>query len=173
VKRIKTKLSPSTYSLFCSLFLGHSEGQEPKEQIFRDYFGYWGISHYLARSGLHVAIILVILQLMMRFIPFRFAFKQLIFALILAIFALLSWSSISFTRVLVAYFVSKIYLFFGVYVQPLHLVFLACFILLAYNPLHLFFLNFQLTFTFTLGLTLLHEMGLNKRHLNECSRKPA
>ena len=65
---IKQALSPQTYALCCALFLG-SKPESGYYVELKKRCNYWGIVHYLARSGLHVILILFAWTFLLRFFP--------------------------------------------------------------------------------------------------------
>lgn len=163
--RIKQKLASDTYSLFASLFLGAPSDHSQHSQDLRKDFTYWGITHYLARSGLHVAMVLVVWQSLLRLIPLSLKLKELFLLMILALYTLLSWSSVSFTRAILSYTLARSCLLASFPLHPFQTIALPCFMLLCYNPYHLFFLSFQLSFGLAFALTWLNEIELLKRRL--------
>ena len=86
-KRISHKLSPKTASLFSTLFLG---GRATKhQQELRTSFSCWGIVHYLARSGLHVMVLIGTWSFLLSFIPIPWIVVQVLLFLLLGIYYLL------------------------------------------------------------------------------------
>jgi competence protein ComEC len=159
--------------LFSTIFLGNKDGVKKRLNNEKIFFKLWGISHYLARSGLHLVVFLALLELLLRLIPITFVLKQIISLCIAMIYFLLSWSSLSFMRAFLTFIMYKICLLLGLSSNFLHLVILTCFITLLYNPAHLFFLDFQLSFGLTFALawfnhiqsikTMSYQKLLNKK----------
>jgi hypothetical protein len=150
-------LSPETYSLFCTLFLGTSPDHFATMEPMKNTFSNWGIFHYLSRSGLHVVIMLGLWQLMMRIFLLPYMLIQIILMLILALFWLLSWPSASFARSILSFGAIQATILQGQQPHAINIVSLICFLLLLLNPFHLFFLNFQLSFLLTWALALYYE----------------
>lgn len=151
--RIKNKLNIQSYSLFELIFLGKQENST-NNFILKNKFKYWGILHYLARSGLHVILILSLLKLVSRFIPINFFIKQFFITIIIIFYSLLTWPSISFNR---AYNTFLAYQLFKILKIPVYINHIFGLIILAtilHNPFCLFFLDFQLSFGLTLALLL-------------------
>jgi competence protein ComEC len=163
INRLRAKLEPATYSLFTSLFLG-SPTESPSEiDLMRQDFTVWGIAHYLARSGLHVAVMLTAWSYLLRYVPFGLALRHLALLGVLLIFTLLSWTSVSFARAVLTYSVARIALILNVQAHPLHILALTCFLTLGHNPFHLFFLNFQLSFGLAWALAWISELELRRQ----------
>lgn len=119
-------------------------------------FMIWGLSHYLARAGLHVIIFLMIWQAFLRLIPINFILKQIFLTLLLIFFWLLSWPAIPFKRAVLTFILTQITIFFKKIPQPINILSIICLLILVKNPFHLFSLDFQLSFVLTLALTLIH-----------------
>ncbi len=140
------KMSPKTFSLFSSLLMGNKNAVASKLDSYKNDFKSWGISHYLARSGLHLIIFVLIWNFLFNFLPLSFRFKHFLIFLLTLIYATFSWSSISFIRAIGAYFLYKIGTLLLYQTHPLHILSILCSALLIYNPLNLFALDFQLSF---------------------------
>lgn len=158
----KKSLSPSTFALFSSLFLGKKETSNTIHTVQKQ-FKQWGILHYLARSGLHLVIVLSLYELLFRLLPVPFVMKHLILLLLNIMYFLLSWSSISFIRAFLIFVFYKLFSLFYVPVHFLHILYLTCIIILLINPLQLFFLDFQLSFGFTFALGWLNQYKVDQK----------
>lgn len=156
-QRATSSLEPATKSLYASLFLGNKTYVHSCYESIKEQFKRWGLSHYLARSGLHLVLIVALWAWFFRIIPIPFMYKELCIALLVLIYAILSWSSISFIRALSTFFLCKICSgLWHHYYHNLHLLTITAFYLLIQNPLHLFYLDFQLSFGITFALAWLH-----------------
>lgn len=156
-KRATQALLPVTKSLYASLFLGNKTYTSSCYESIKEQFRRWGLSHYLARSGLHLVLIVALWVWFFRIIPIPFIHKQLGIAFLVMIYALLSWSSISFIRALSTFFLCKLCSsIWHHYYNNLHLLTVTAFYLLIQNPLHIFYLDFQLSFGITFALAWLH-----------------
>lgn len=155
--RFKQKLSPPTYHLFASLFLG-VKNKKALETINRQ-FKYWGIVHYLARSGLHLTVVITIYEAALRFIPLPFMARHFLLLFLGVLYYLLSWSSISFIRAFIMFLYYKFSALAQLPTHFLHILLATCYLILLANPLQLFFLDFQLSFllTFALGWLNLYK----------------
>ena len=140
--------------LFSAIFLGKKNKTQTYDKS-KDQFKIWGISHYLARSGLHLVIFIMIWHLILCLFPIPFRWKQSILIALALIYALLSWSSVSFIRALTVFMLYKIATIFEIQMHIVHSITLACLFTLLYNPAHLFFLDFQLSFALTFALAWL------------------
>jgi len=163
-KGLQKKLSRETFSLFTSLFLGDTVTCKKQLEHTKDQFRAWGIMHFLARSGLHLIIFIAVWQSLLCTIPLPFLLKQLIMLLLSLIYFALSWSSISFMRALYTFVLYKIC---ALHKRPSHLVYLlslVCFFVLLDNPMQLFFLDFQLSFTLTFALAWFNQIGSRKNN---------
>ncbi len=164
----KQKMSDVTFALFSTIFLGNKTVADEHLNHYKNHFKFWGISHYLARSGLHLVIFLIILQFLLSFIPLRYTTKQIIMLSIIIMYAVLSWSSISFIRALYTIVLYQLCNIVTVPIAPLHLLSLITMSILLISPLQLFFLDFQLSFGLTCALALLnvivkqHKVGKSK-----------
>jgi predicted membrane metal-binding protein len=162
--KLKAKMSSKSYMLFCSLFLGQAQTRTHQTDILKDIFSYWGISHYLARSGLHVIIIMVIWSFLLTLLPMHINSKQYCLLGLLIIYHLLSWPSISFMRAVNAFALGRLCLLRDLPIQSLHIIALTCFIVLFFNPFYITALDFQLTFILTFALTWIQSL---KRELTK------
>ena len=99
--KLKNKLTAKTFQLFSSLFLGNRSFK--KEEESKILCKVWGISHMLARSGLHLVIFIISWNFFLRFLPLPFVIKQIFFILLVALYTFLSWTSISFIRALITF----------------------------------------------------------------------
>ncbi len=149
------KMSRFGSNLFSSLFLGSKKYIECEDQTIKNYFNIWGINHFLARSGLHVTLILFLIMLMGRvcFIPFNYL-NALTYFFLLA-YSLFSYSSISFFRAFITALMGIWCLIMRVPLNSLHILTLTLLITIVYNPFSVLFLDFQLTFLLTWGLCIL------------------
>lgn len=157
---ITSQLSPQARLLFSSIFLGYKTAKSPISDTLYEQFQWWGISHYLARSGLHLVMFVIILNALFMFLPISLIFKQAITTVCIITYIFFSWSSISFIRSIIMIFCYMACSMLKMQHHALHTISLACFAILCYNPSHLFALDFQLSFVLTLALILLHHANL-------------
>lgn len=151
-RQLQYKLSKKTFTLFASIFLG-TKTFKPIDST-KEAFGFWGLAHYLARSGLHIVLLIFAWSLLLNMIPIPFWQKRLLLLIITMLYTALSWSSISFIRafgVFIIYEIGKVWL---QQLNFLHVLTMVCMMILITNPLQLFFLDFQLSFALTFALVL-------------------
>jgi predicted membrane metal-binding protein len=156
---LATKFSPHTFRFFSSLFLGNRACVKTSLEETNEQFKVWGISHFLARSGLHLALFLLIWHTIFSFIPIPLIYKQLIITLLSCIYFILTWTSAPFTRSFALFIINKLCLFTKTSFHLLHYVTLVCFCFLLYSPLYLFFLDFQLSFALTFALAWFNQLS--------------
>lgn len=151
-QRIKKKLSPETCAFLGLLFFGKKKYEQT--DTLRDLFNRWGLAHYLARSGLHIVLLISIWSFLLSLVPLNLWIKRLLLVLIGGIYAFLSWTSIPFIRALSIFVLSSAGRLLWYQINILHLLCLVCLSMLLVNPMNLFFLDFQLTFGLTFALLL-------------------
>jgi hypothetical protein len=156
---VATKLSPDGFRFFSSLFLGNRACIKAELEETNEQFKIWGISHFLARSGLHLALFIFIWQAIFCIIPLPLIIKQLIIALLSCIYFILTWTSAPFTRSFALFILNKLCLFTKTPFHLLHYLTLVCFCFLLYCPLYLFFLDFQLSFALTFALAWFNQLS--------------
>lgn len=145
----KKQLSPPTFALFTSIFWGKHAVDQQQLNSIREQFRPWGILHYLARAGLHVTMLILLLEKTISFLPLPFMVRTVLGAGLIGGYALISWSSISFIRALLVFFIFILCTLLWAPSQGLYRLSLACFLILLWNPFQLFFLDFQLSFLVT------------------------
>ncbi|TET06800.1 DUF4131 domain-containing protein [Candidatus Dependentiae bacterium] len=151
INRLKQKLSPPVFKLFATIFLGNPTEKQKINEI-KYAFKAWGIMHYLARSGLHLILFILLWHLLLRLFPISYKLRQFLLLGIVTIYSLLSWSSIPFVRALLIFVLYKLGALLHLQTNLLHLLAIICFITLLINPMQLFFLDFQLSFGLTASL---------------------
>ena len=163
LKRFELILSPRTFMLVSSIFLGYKTVKNKMSDLLYEQFQWWGISHYLARSGLHLVMFVIILHMLCMFFPIPFIIRQIFVTGSIATYMLFSWSSVSFIRSLLMIFCYLLCSIFKMQQHGLHTISIACCAILLYNPTFLFALDFQLSFGLTLALIVLHWAQLRKK----------
>lgn len=148
---LKNKMDEQTFTYFALIFLGNTH--QPEILEMRETFNYWGLSHYLARSGLHIVFFILIWTFLFRFIPIGLNWKRILLILLCVIYKLLSWSSIPFIRAFYVFLLMEGGKLFDLQTHFLHLLSVFCLIVLVFNPMQLFFLDFQLSFGLTFALS--------------------
>lgn len=152
--QLAIKMSHPTFSLFSTLFLGNTSPAKNTLHNARTNFSTWGIAHYLARSGLHLIIIIFLWSILLRFLPISFSLQQLFLIFLVSLYTIFSWASVSYVRALITFFLYKFCSLRRLHNQLIHILTLTTLIVIIYNPLHIFFLDFQLSFGLTAALAL-------------------
>jgi len=167
IEHFKHHMSTSTFALFAALFCGNKIIVKKELENYKTEFQIWGISHYLARSGLHMVIITMLLISLMSLIPVHINYKRSFIIMISLLYHLLSWPSISFLRALytvILYYVCNI-LYVPIY--ALHLFCVVCLLILFFNPAQALFLDFQLSFGLTFALAWFNQITAQRRLFNQ------
>lgn len=158
---LKKKLSPIAGTYYGLIFLGNK--QHDGIDDLKDTFNYWGLAHYLARSGLHIVLFIMIWTLILRLLPIHLTIKSCLMMLIGIIYDYLSWSSTPFVRAYYAFLLTKIGEISYHHIYYLHTLSLICLWMLLFNPMHLFFLDFQLTFALTFALVFCSDFSHERK----------
>ncbi len=153
-------MSPETKQLFELLFLGYKEESKITSIDLR--FKEWGISHFLARSGLHLNFLIALVSSFLMYIPITWSFKQVIILLIVFCYCTLTWATIPITRTFLMFFFIKLFLIIKYQYDPFNIICFVWMLFLINNPFYLFFLDFQLTFILSGALTWLSKQEKNK-----------
>lgn len=153
---IRTHLSALTRPYIGLIFFGNK--QQYNVDALRTTFNYWGLAHFLARAGLHIILFIFIWTSMLHILPIHIMYKKIILLIICVVYDLLSWQSIPFTRAFYAFGLAKVGELLGKPINSLHILTLMCLVILLYNPMQLFFLDFQLSFGLTFALILFSNL---------------
>ncbi len=157
VEALKHKMSKPCFTLFSSLFVGDRSHNKWIVHKTTDEFSRWGILHYLARSGLHLVIFILLWHSLFMIIPLSFWIKQTLLTSLILCYAALTVPSVSFNRALIVFLLKKGSDFFYRPTHFMHILSTTALLILLYNPAHLFFLDFQLTFCLTMALALVNK----------------
>ncbi|MCX5922777.1 MAG: ComEC/Rec2 family competence protein [Candidatus Dependentiae bacterium] len=166
LKQCKAKLSWTTRALFSSIFLGNKFCGKKQMEKSKDSCKAWGISHYLARSGLHMVIFIIVWHILLSLLLIPLFYRNLFLIFLSMLYYVLSWSSISFFRALIGFILFKTCALLKVPSQVFHLLTIVTLIVLVYNPMQLFFLDFQLSFGLTFALAWFNRIHSKKLHDN-------
>lgn len=156
------KLSEKAYALYISIFYGKKCKSQTTTHI-KKLFQYWGISHHLARSGLHLVILITILLFLCSWIPYSQLTKQWIILGFLSFYYVLTFSSIAFMRAFYMYVLYTICKQCNLATNPIHILLITTFFILTINPYHLFFLDFQLSFSITMLILCFTQIIQNRQ----------
>lgn len=149
IASINDKMGTTCAVLFYSIFLGV---KHPNKKIFYDLrqrFNNWGLIHFLARSGLHLSCIALIIFFILRLFPIHIFIKKLLILCVLILYSLLTFSSVSFLRAFITNFLYTLYIITNKAIHPIHIFLITTLMVVVYNPYQLFFLDFQLSFGIT------------------------
>ncbi len=117
-----------------------------------------GLSHILALSGMHIGMLLMILDLLLGFMKRRFAFRMVRFFIIAAVlctFAFVGGLSASLVRAVIMCLLLEITLLGKEKRNGINLVFVSGMVMLIYNPFYLFDVGFQLSYMAVISILLL------------------
>jgi competence protein ComEC len=156
---LQKSMSPRTFTYFSSIFLGYRKINKQDNELLKDQCRLWGVSHYLARSGLHLVVFCMVWDWLFKFLPLAFTLKHILLLLLTTTYCLLTWNSISFWR---AFLMLMLYKICSVYNKPIHVVHiitLVTLVTLVQNPIQLFFLDFQLSFGITFLLAWINQIS--------------
>lgn len=142
------KINEDSSSLFDPLFLGKKEKNIYNLNI-QHQSTYWGIAHHMARSGAHLAILFTLIMLLLHYTQFAYSYRYLLCIFLLISYALISQSSISFLRALCMILLHILSKICKRVPSSLHTISITTLVTLLYNPMQLFFLDFQLSFGIT------------------------
>jgi len=162
LKKINFKMDNPTKIMFNSIFLGNKNHDRIMLNKIRNKFQTWGIVHYLARSGLHLVIINIIWQNLCNILQFPSITCNIMILLLMLAFAILSWTALPFLRALIMIIGYQICHLGLLQIHLLHILNISCILMLIYNPISIFFLDFQLSFLLTYGLVFLNELSYMK-----------
>ena len=164
-KNIKKKISPKSFSFFSSIFLGNRTIKNFSYEKTKAEFKNWGILHFLARSGLHLVIFILLWSFILSFIPLSFFINQIILIILSLLYCSMSWTSVSFFRALSVFLLYKIMPLTNLRTQTFYLLLTVCLATLIYNPIQLLFLDFQLSFGLACALAWFGQLLLQKRYV--------
>jgi len=155
-------MSQLTHSLYLSIFCGKKIKSETTTKM-KELFQYWGISHHLARSGLHLVILIGLLLFLLSFIPFSSSKKQWVIITMLCIYYATTYPSVAFMRAFYMYMFYTLCKQLYVPSNPIHILLVTTLLVLTMNPHHLFFLDFQLSFSITLLILWFCQVTKNSK----------
>tara|TARA_Y100000588_G_scaffold382376_1_gene469727 strand:+ start:3035 stop:3970 length:936 start_codon:yes stop_codon:yes gene_type:complete len=145
---ISSSLETLSSNLFAPLFFGKKE-KSIEGITIQHQSVYWGIAHHMARSGAHLAILFSLVMLLLHYTQMWYVTRYVICMLLLLGYASISQSSISFIRALIMillHIICKVSLQMP---SSLHILTLTTLVTIIYNPMQIFFLDFQLSFGIT------------------------
>jgi hypothetical protein len=150
-----TCFSPQTFVLMSEMFFGYSALHSDSHSNIRELFGWWGLNHLLARSGLHLVMFILLFGFILSRIPLPFLCKHVLILMVIFLYTLLSWPSISFIRAIAMMVWYTLCIGVWAAPHPLHVVACITIGVLCYQPCYLMSLDFQLSFALTFTLALI------------------
>lgn len=163
LQSINKKLFSYTGTLFNSIFLGYKHVAQKRILTIKQQFRLWGIEHYLARSGLHMALLSFLWLLILSIIPLSLNIKFLTLLACSGIYAFYTCASISFLRTFLLFCAYKLLCLWDAPINTLHTITLLTLALIISNPIHIIFLDFQLSFILAASLVWIH-VAMRQKH---------
>ena len=154
----QTNLTPNSRSMVEALVLGQRQNVDP---IITKNFRDAGVIHILALSGLHVGIILLILQFALRWmqsIRYGKILQTVLIIILLWCFALITGMSPSILRAVTMFSFVAIGMSMNRKRSVFHSLTISAFLLLLFDPRLLFQVGFQLSYTAVLAIVLLQPL---------------
>jgi hypothetical protein len=157
----KTQFSDKNKFFFETIFLGKTA----HDKQYRNLFFTWGISHFLARSGLHIQICISVLISFFLFLGFSYAFSAVMQLFFLFFFYFFTFPSISFFRAFLMFFLFLLCKLCNLPTTSLHTLSVTAIITFFMYPYCFLQLGTQLTFftTCILALTSYANQFINKK----------
>lgn len=157
----KSSLAPDEISIIQALLLG--QRQDISKEIY-DNYAKAGVIHILAVSGLHVGIILYILQLLFKPLH-RFKYGRYVAIILICIllwsFAIVAGLSPSVTRAVTMFTIVAIALNLKRFTNIYNTLAISAFVLLLCKPMFLFDVGFQLSYLAVLAIVSLQPVLFN------------
>lgn len=159
------KMSNNTALFYALLFLGTQYQNKEHNKVLRNTFQKWGILHYLARSGLHLVVFIMIWNMLLLIVPCAYRIREGLLLVLSSIYFIMSWPTISFVRAFATYILYKIASVYRRSSNTLHVVTLVTLFFLIVNPMYLFCLDFQLSFGLTFALCWFQNNKLSVKNI--------
>jgi len=158
---IRSSFSKKTAESIQSIFLGKSSLLSPHTRAL---FEQWGISHYLARSGLHLVMLVFLMALLLNSLSLPMLVVRILTLVVVILYHALTTPSISFLRALFMNFAFAGAFLIGTQPNTLHIFLATTLITMLLNPFVVFYADFQLSFGITCALILV---------FNKCNNFPS
>ncbi|MCL4379890.1 ComEC/Rec2 family competence protein [Candidatus Dependentiae bacterium] len=152
IKELTNYLSPRAMTLLQSLFLGCKTEYDP---ILQELFGRWGLNHILARSGLHLMILIGLWRPLLQLLLVPYRLQQLLLMILVIAFVMLTPPSNSLNRAWLMTILQSVTIINYRISSALYALNMTVMLLLTNNPTILYALDFQLTVALTYALILL------------------
>jgi len=138
----------ATAHLYNPLFLGKKEHDHQAITIQHQSL-YWGIAHHMARSGIHLVTLLGLCIAIFHYARIRSRVRFGIYIMLAIGYWLITIPSVSFLRSLCMILLQIFSKIHGYQYSGVHAFTLTTLLVIQYNPLHILFLDFQLSFGIT------------------------
>lgn len=122
-----------------------------------------GVSHLLALSGMHINILLAIINIFLKKI--KDIYRIIITSIILIIFLFLTGVTASLERATIFYILKKINKYYNLNYSNIKLLFMCAFIILFINPFMIYDLGFIYSFLVCFGIFYYHDFIKGKYFL--------
>ncbi len=157
VEKFLSKFSLVSQTFVGQLFLG-MKAKELAVNV-RQFFANWGASHYLARSGLHVNIFANIWVFLFLLLPIGLGSRLWLSIFITIGYFLLTFSSISFLRAEIMFWIATLLKIFSRSANTLHTLLLTALLVLLVNPFQIIGIDFQLSFLLVFALSIASKIN--------------
>ncbi len=147
----KKNLSYDNSILLTALILGKRD--EISEDTYK-IFTKAGVIHILALSGLHTATIALVIFILLSIFRIPLIYNLILSSIILLLYLFIAEFRPPIVRAVIMYICMAIIFILDRDREYLNSLFIACSIILLYNPLNLFSISFQLSFLATFGIIL-------------------
>lgn len=153
----RCQLTYAAYSVIDAMLLGNASELDVER---RHVYSSAGLSHILALSGTHVAIIstLVVVLLWPLYFGRHIRLLLVVTVMFLWTYALVTGLSPSVVRAVVMVTIAALLRMFQLRKSPLNTLFLAAFLILIVQPDDLFAIGFQLSFLAVLGIIIFYPL---------------
>jgi len=164
-RHIRRNFEGSRYnSLYISLFTGDRSNLSPH---IRAFFRESGLVHFLAISGLHIAILITALSLLVWFLPLPKLVRRCMIAASILFLPFLVGFGPPTLRAVIMGLLLTISQIFNRKSNPVNSLFVAAFFILAIYPMHIFLIGFQYSFVATFAVLLFPKMIGERKYKNE------
>lgn len=125
-----------------------------------------GLAHLLAISGLHIFIIIGVLEFLFIKMGIKYNIRFTIVFFILTLYGFILDYPPSVSRAMLMFFIREISSIYKVKITSTSVIYIACIILLTVYPKWLYDLGFQLSFISVIGISIFYKkLGVNKDNL--------
>ena len=164
-RHIRRNFEESAYnSLYISLFTGDRSFLTPQ---IRAFFRESGLVHFLAISGLHIAILVAALSMLVWILPLPKLWRRCAIALFILYLPFLVGFGPATLRAVIMGILLTVSPFFNRKSNSMNSLFAAAFFILAFFPMHIFLIGFQYSFIATFSVLLLPRLVGESKYKNE------